>query len=41
LPISTNTAVQSNIQLEQTKINNSLAPFKYYPVIRIGFGYKF
>jgi hypothetical protein len=41
LPISTNTAVQSNIQLEQTKINNSLGPFKFYPVLRLGFGYKF
>jgi len=41
LPISSNPAVQSNIQGEQTTINNDLGPFKYYPVIRMGFGYKF
>ena len=26
---------------EQTKINRSLSPFKFYPVISVGFGYKF
>ena len=41
LPIGANAAVQNNIQLEQTKINNSLGPFKFYPVLRLGFGYKF
>lgn len=41
LPISSNPTVQSNIVSEQTKINNSLAPFKFWPVIRLGFGYKF
>ncbi len=41
LAISSNTTVQNNIQAEQTKINNDLGPFKYWPVIRIGFGYKF
>jgi hypothetical protein len=40
-PISTNSAVQANITAEQTKINNDLKPFQYYPVIRISFGYKF
>jgi len=40
LPISANTTVQSNILSEQTKINNSLVPFKFYPVLRLGFGYK-
>lgn len=39
--ISNNPAVQSNVVAEQTKINSSLGPFKFYPVIRLGFGYKF
>jgi hypothetical protein len=39
--IASNPAVQANIQAEQTKINNSLAPFKYYPIVRLTFGYKF
>jgi hypothetical protein len=34
-------AVEANIAAEQTKINNSLAVFKYYPVVRLSFGYKF
>ena len=32
--------VQSNIVSEQAKINKSMAPFKVYPVISLGFGYK-
>ena len=41
LPISSNQTVQNNVIAEQTKINNSLGPFKFYPVLRLGFGYKF
>jgi hypothetical protein len=41
LAISANSSVQSNIQAEQVKINGDLVPFKFYPVIRLGFGYKF
>ena len=42
LPISTTPSVQSNVQAEQTKLNNDAAPYiKYWPVIRLGFGYKF
>jgi hypothetical protein len=33
--------VQSAIQSEQHKINNSMALFKAYPIISIGLGYKF
>jgi hypothetical protein len=33
--------VQSQIQSEQRKINNSLSLFKVYPIISVGFGYKF
>lgn len=32
---------QSNLQAERDKLNHDLAPFKFYPVISIGFGYKF
>jgi hypothetical protein len=39
--ISSQPTVQSNIIAEQNKINNDLAPFKFYPVIRFSFGYKF
>ena len=38
---ATDPTVQSNIAAEQTKINNKLSPFKYYPVISFGFGYRF
>ena len=39
--IATTPAIQANIQAEQTKINNSVEVFKYYPVVSIGVGYKF
>jgi len=38
---ATDPGVQSNVQAEQTKINNDLNPFKYYPVVSLGFSYKF
>jgi hypothetical protein len=40
-PISSNPSVQNNILGEQNTVNNDLNPFKFYPVIRMGFGYKF
>jgi hypothetical protein len=33
--------VQSQIQSEQAKLNSSMSFFKLYPIISIGFGYKF
>jgi len=39
--VVTDSTVQSHIQSEQTKINNSMSFFKAYPIISIGFGYKF
>lgn len=33
--------VLANVASEQTKLNNSMKPFKFYPIISIGFGYKF
>ena len=38
---ATDPTVQANIVAEQNKVNNKLAPFKYYPVISFGFGYRF
>jgi hypothetical protein len=39
--VATYAGIQGNIQSEQTKINNSMSFFKAYPIISIGFGYKF
>jgi hypothetical protein len=39
--VATNPTIQSNIQGQQTKISNDLSPFKYYPLISLGFGYRF
>jgi hypothetical protein len=39
--IAGDSVVQSQLRTEQTKINNSLSLFKVYPIISIGFGYKF
>lgn len=38
---ATDPTVQANIRAEQTKINNKLSPYQYYPVIAFGFGYRF
>lgn len=40
-PAATDSGVQSNVISEQTKINNSMSFFKVYPIISVGFGYKF
>ncbi|HZE22454.1 MAG TPA: hypothetical protein VE054_00560 [Blattabacteriaceae bacterium] len=34
-------SVQGNVVAEQVKINKSLSAFKVYPIISVGFGYKF
>ena len=41
LNAATDPTVQSNVQAEQTKLNNSLSPFKFYPVVALTFSYKF
>jgi hypothetical protein len=38
---TSNPTVQNNVIAEQTKLNKSLSPFKVYPIISVGFGYKF
>jgi hypothetical protein len=38
--IATDPTLQSNVQAEREKINKDVAPFKFYPVISLGFGVK-
>ncbi|MFY9728290.1 MAG: hypothetical protein WAJ87_22535 [Bryobacteraceae bacterium] len=38
--IATNPTIQTNIMSEQNTINSSLSVFKYYPIIRLTFGFK-
>lgn len=39
--ISSDPTVQGNVQAQQTKFNNDVAPFKYYPIVSMTFGYRF
>jgi len=39
--ISSNPSIQANILAEQTKLNKSASPFRFYPVLSFGVGYKF
>jgi len=39
--VASDSTVQSQITSEQTKLNNSMTLFKAYPIISVGFGYKF
>jgi hypothetical protein len=39
--VASDPTVQSNVISEQNKINNSMSFFKAYPIISLGFGYKF
>lgn len=34
-------AIQASVAAEQTKISSSLKILKYYPIVSLGFGYKF
>ncbi len=38
---ATDPTVQANLLSEQTKLNNDLGPFKYYPIVSLGISYKF
>jgi len=38
---ATDPSVQSNILAEQAKINKSASPFRFYPVVSFGVGYRF
>src|SRR3984893_2495160 len=39
--ISSDPTIQSNIAAEQTKLNKSASPYKFYPVLSFGVGYRF
>jgi hypothetical protein len=39
--IASDPTIQANILSEQAKLNNSMSFFKVYPIISVGFGYKF
>jgi hypothetical protein len=39
--ISSDPTIQSNIQLEQAKLAKKAAPYRFYPVVSFGFGFKF
>jgi hypothetical protein len=39
--VSSDPTIQSNIKAEQAKINKSASPFRFYPVVSFGIGYKF
>jgi hypothetical protein len=39
--ISSDPRVLADIQKEQAKLNKSASPFRFYPVIALGFGYRF
>lgn len=40
-PITSDPTVHANVVSEQGKINSSMSFFKAYPIISVGFGYKF
>ena len=39
--INSDPTVLSNVQAEQAKLNKDMSSFKFYPLISIGFGYRF
>jgi hypothetical protein len=41
LDVATNSTIQGNVTAQQNKLNTNLSFFRAYPVISLGFGYKF
>lgn len=39
--IASDPTIQSNVVAEQVKLNKSASPYKFYPVVSFGVGYKF
>jgi hypothetical protein len=39
--VSGDSTFQSNVLAQQTKLNNDMSFFKVYPIVSVGFGYKF
>lgn len=38
--VTTDSSFQSNLQAQQGKYNHDVSPFRFYPVISLGFGFK-
>jgi hypothetical protein len=41
LDVDADPTVQSNVRAEQDKLNDDLKGFQFYPVISVGFGWRF
>jgi hypothetical protein len=39
--IASDPAVQANIQAQQNKIQNDIYPYRFYPILSVGVGYRF
>jgi len=39
--IASDPTVQANIQAQQNKIQNDIYPYRFYPILSVGFGYRF
>lgn len=39
--VATDPGIQANVQAQQTKLNNDLSVFKFYPILSLGFGFNF
>jgi hypothetical protein len=39
--IASDSTVQANVAAEQRKINHDISPLRFYPLISLGFGYRF
>lgn len=39
--IASDPTVQANIQSQQNKIQNDIYPYRFYPILSVGFGYRF
>ena len=40
-PVATNPSTQQNVQIEQDQLNSDVSALRAYPILSIGFGYKF
>ena len=39
--IATDPIAQANLRQEQTDLNNDISPLRFYPIVSLGFAYKF
>ena len=39
--IATDPTIQANVQAEEAKLNRSVSPYRFFPLLSFGFGYKF